>query len=493
MKKLVSVYISQHAKCCMFFLGFWVFCFANLLHAQPQVSFSSFIQNLSSPVEITNAHDGSGRLFIVEQGGKIKIYENSRLQRQPFLDLGKVVGKGLFQGIWSIAFSPNYKNDRTFFLLLTDKSSTSKLMRFQTSSSNPDSAIVSSGIVLISVPGNSTGGPHFGDMHFGPDGYLYYTWSDGSSPKNTTNFAQDGQVFMGKMLRINVNNINKPPYYSIPANNPFINNPNVRPEIWNFGFRDAWRWSFDRVTGDSWIADVGADSAEEVDFRTPVQAPASNFGFPCYEANRPFITTGCGNISNYVFPIFNYHHDVPEGGQTIIGGYVYRGSSFPSLQGYYICSDFSSNNLWKIKPNGLGGWDVYLQSAIPNNIVGYGEDENGELFAVSYTTGIAYKVQSLGLAASLSVLPADNLFEQNKNLRSAIYPTLINNQTVILNLKEAYQSFKLIDMAGREVMIKSIGNQTGRVIINLPQINAGIYIAELVGTKTLQQKIFVAK
>ena len=118
----------------------------------------------------------------------------------------------------------------------------------------------------------------------------------------TTNFAQKPQLIIGKMLRINVTGVNTPPYYTIPPDNPFVGIPNVQPEIWNLGFRDAWRWSFDKVTGDSWIADVGADSAEEVDFRTPAQAPGSNFGFPCYEANRPFITTGCRSINNYVFP-----------------------------------------------------------------------------------------------------------------------------------------------------------------------------------------------
>ncbi len=487
MKKLISTYAATAARCFVFFFFSGTLFFVNTAKAQPQVSFSSFIQNLSSPVEITNAHDGTGRLFIVEQGGKIKIYKNGKLKHQPFIDLGKVVGNGTFLGIWSIAFSPNYKNDNTFFLLLTDRQSTSTLMRFQASSSNPDSALVSSGVVLISVPGKSTGGPHFGDMNFGPDGYLYYTWNDGSNPNTTTNFAQDGTVFMGKMLRINVTNVTKPPYYTIPASNPFVNSATVRPEIWNLGFRDAWRWSFDRVTGDSWIADVGADSAEEVDFRTPVQAPGSNFGFPCYEANRPFITTGCGNISNYVFPIFNYHHDISTGGQTIIGGYVYRGTSFPSLQGYYICSDFSSNNLWKIKPNGLGGWSVTLQSAIPTGIVSYGEGEDGELYAVSYN-GLVYQVKATGAPASENTL---NQFQNSTISKTVIYPTLVNNSIVILDLKEAYKLVSVIDMAGHEVLRKTLNKETGRITLNLPKVNAGMYIVQLSGVRNLQQKIYI--
>ena len=158
-------------------------CFFYAASAQTQIGFQPFIRNLSSPVEIRNAGDGTNRLFIVEQGGLIKIYKNGILLSRPFIDLSKVVGKNTFQGIWSIAFSPNYKVDNTFFLLLTDKKSASNLMRFQTSAAtDADSAVAASGVILISVPGKGIGGPHFGDMHFGQDGYLYYTWSDGSSP-----------------------------------------------------------------------------------------------------------------------------------------------------------------------------------------------------------------------------------------------------------------------------------------------------------------------
>ncbi len=391
MRKLRISYTIQ--KLISFFLYGFVFiiCLINTAKAQPQLYFKPFIQHLTNPVEIRNSGDGTGRLFIIQQGGKIIIYKNGTLLPKPFIDFSNVLKKTIFQGIWSIAFSPGFKTDNTFFLLFTNKTGT-KLMRYQVSKTNPDSVILSTASLLFSIPKKGTGGPHYGDMHFGKDGYLYVTLSDGSNPKKATNLGQDAKALSGKMLRLNVTDINSSPYYSIPKDNPFINRPGERGEIWNFGFRNAWRWSFDRQTGDLWIPDVGSDKWEEVNFRKPAESAASNFGFPCYEANDTFNTAGCSGRNKYVFPIFAYPHDSSFGGQTIIGGYVYRGAAYPSLKGYYICSDFGSGNLWKIKPNGSGGWAISLQKNIPAAIVGYGESEQGELFAVSLN-GTIYKIE----------------------------------------------------------------------------------------------------
>ena len=366
---------------------------SSIAETQPQVIFRPFIKNLTNPVEVRNAEDGSGRLFIIEQSGKVIIYKKGVLIPKPFIDLSsRNIKKNIFQGIWSIAFSPDYEHNNTFYVLFTNKSGT-KLMRYQTSKSNPDSVVLNTADVLFSIAKKGTGGPHYGDMHFGKDGFLYVTLSDGSNPKKPTEFAQDGETFSGKMLRLNVSGVNTPPYYSIPKDNPFNKDPEVRDEIVDFGFRNAWRWSFDKQTGDLWIPDIGSDRWEEVNFKKSSIATTSNFGFPCYEGNAQYILKDCRNISNYVFPIFTYPHDSSFGGQTIIGGYVYRGSAYPALKGYYLCSDFASNNLWTIKPANIGGWEISLQKGIPAAIVSYGEGEDGELYAVSLN-GTIYKIQA---------------------------------------------------------------------------------------------------
>jgi glucose/arabinose dehydrogenase len=226
---------------------------------------------------------------------------------------------------------------------------------------------------------------------FGNDQDLYISMGAGGNNR----FSQMGKIDFGKMLRINVN-VKTPPYYSIPPDNPFINDTSKLPEIWALGLRNAWRWSFDKPNGDMWIADVGQDSIEEVDYRTTAQGLlGSNFGWDCYEGTEFFRKADCNNQNSYVFPIFEYHHDIPNGGECIIGGYVYRGSAYPSLQGYYICADFISANLWKIIPNGSGGWNVYEQlTKVPKKITSFGEDEDGELYAVSNGTNTLYKLQA---------------------------------------------------------------------------------------------------
>ncbi len=356
-------------------------CYAFHSFAQPTITFNSIATGFSQPLEIKNAGDGSKRLFIAEQGGLIKIYKNGALLPTPFLNLSKLVGVGQFKGLWSIAFSPNFVNDKTFFVLYTDKNYNTALARYKVSKTNSDSADANSAIIVLNYP--QSGGGHFGSIAFGNDQYLYI--SSGAGGNNR--FSQDKKSDFGKMLRINVR-VNNPPYYSIPPDNPFLNDTSVLPEIWALGLRNAWRWSFDKTNGDMWIADVGQDSIEEVDHRTTAQGLlGSNFGWDCYEGTAFFRKADCNNNNSYVFPIFEYHHDIPTGGECIIGGYVYRGNAYPSLQGYYICADYISANLWEIIPNGSGGWNVFEQlTKVPKSITSFGEDEDGELYAVSKKT-----------------------------------------------------------------------------------------------------------
>jgi glucose/arabinose dehydrogenase len=382
----------------------------------------------------------------------------------------------------SLAFPPDYEKSQTFFVFYTDKNNSAIIAQYKASKTNPDSAIVNSRSVLLSIPGKG----HLGDLQFDKNGYLYITICDNSYYNRTTNFAQDGTLLLGKMLRLNVN-ISTPPYYSIPPDNPYVNNPNVRHEIWSFGLRNAWRWSFDK-NGDMWIPDVGGDNWEEVNVETPTKSKGANYGWPCYEGNASLITDGCGSKSGYVFPVFTYPHNTINGGHVIIGGFVYRGNAYPAMSGYYICVDFDSSRAWKIKPNGSGGWNVYLQKDVPTGIESFGEGEDGELYAASIN-GTVYRVQTIESAISSEVNSLSEI--SKKNLKSYVHPTFIDNSIVTLELKEAFKYVRLIDMSGREIMIKTLNNKPGRIILDLPKLNQGIYIIQLVGEQSMQQKIYV--
>ena len=478
--KALSVYILA-----LLFSG--IFCIPFSAKTQPQLTFKPLIKNLSKPLEIKNAGDGSGRIFIAEEGGLVKIYKNGSLLSKPFLDLSQTVGVGQYFGIWSIVFSPAYKTDGYFFVFYTTKNGVTILARYSVSKTNADSAAANSAVTLLSFP-KTSGLGHYGNLQFGNDGYLYL--STGTGGNNT--YSQNGQSFFGKMLRLNVN-VSTPPYYSIPPDNPFINDSTVKDEVWQLGLRNAWRWSFDKTNGDMWLADVGQDSMEEIDYRTPAQSAGANFGWQCYEGTEVYRKAGCGNINQYVSPIFEYHHDVSDGGECVTGGYVYRGVSYPALQGYYICVDFFSANAWKIKSNGLGGWNVYAQSGLPKGISSFGEDENAELYAVSWTTGNFYQVQSTGAVAlsatNSTAVNAANAF----NIKSRVYPTVVENSSLILELKEKYSFVRLINLSGNEVMRKMLNGEKGSITLNLPKLNAGMYMVQLVGTNTFQQKIYIAK
>lgn len=365
-----------------------------LAAAQPIITFNPVVTaGLSSPVDVVNAGDGTNRLFIAERGGSIKIVSGGVLTGKVLLNIADTIVSGGEQGLLSIAFHPDYENNRYFFVYYTRSSDSAvTVARFRTSANNPDSADPHSGVVLLAItkPNRQTN-HNGGKLVFGNDGYLYFATGDGGGGGDPFNNAQDSTTLRGKMLRIDVNNFNAPPFYSIPPDNPFVSNPNVRPEIWALGLRNPFRWSFDRLNGNMWIADVGQGTWEEVNVRTFDQSDSINYGWRCYEGNATFNTAGCLPPSNYVFPIFVYGHDA-SGGFAVIGGYVYRGPDYPSIYGNYVMADNSTGNVWTIRPNAsTGGWIVSAQTG-PTGISGFGEAENGALYAVALS-GTLYQLQ----------------------------------------------------------------------------------------------------
>jgi glucose/arabinose dehydrogenase len=287
-----------------FFLLQLLVLLCSLINAQPKLVFTPLIKNISDAVDIKNASDSSNRLFIVRQSGIINIYQYGVLSTRPFLDIHDKITYQGEQGLFSLAFHPGYKNNGLFFIWYSDKKGDVTLTRYKASDPGGDVADPYSGVVLFSLskPGgyNNHNG---GCLQFGKDGYLYLTIGDGGGIGDPYNNAQNMQSLFGKMIRLDIN-VQNAPYYAIPVDNPFINTPNARPEIFALGLRNPWRWSFDDLTGDIWFGDVGQDTWEEINFTGYAEAAGANYGWHCYEADETYNRQNCVQQSNYRFPRF---------------------------------------------------------------------------------------------------------------------------------------------------------------------------------------------
>lgn len=362
--------------------------------AQPVLGFQTVTTGLSNPVDVVDP--GDNRLYIVQQGGLIRLWNGSSLST--FLDVSTLITNpaGSEQGLLSIAFHPQYASNRYFFIWYTGINGILTLARYQRDASNADLADPSTAQVLFTQakPGTPAFTNHNGSkLNFGPDGYLYIGTGDGGSAGDPNNNAQNGNSYLGKMLRLDVNGFaSSAPFYSIPPGNPYTSGSDgILDEIFCFGLRNPWRWSFDRNTQDVWIGDVGQGAWEEVNYIPAGNLSGKNFGWRCYEGAHPYSGASC-TIAGATDPIFEYGHNSATGGFSITGGYVYRGSEFASLQGYYITTDYVSGNCWLLRSNGSGGWINYLQTGLPSNISSFGEGTNGTLYALKRNTGTLYKV-----------------------------------------------------------------------------------------------------
>ncbi len=355
----------------------------SLAIAQPIVSFTPFISGLNSPVDVVNAGDGTNRLFIVQKDGLIRIANGNVLNTRPFLNISSIIINSGEQGLLSMAFHPNYATNGIFFVYYNRTSGAVELARYRVSATNPDSADAASGNILLTIPkpfSNHNGGR----IQFTSNGDLYVGTGDGGSGGDPQNLSQNLTSYLGKLLRISVNDGNVAPYYTVPADNPFVGVANTRPEIFAYGLRNPFRWSLDRVTGDFWIADVGQGVLEEVNVTNFASTRGANFGWRCYEGTQAFNLSQCGATPavGKTFPIFEYGHDA-AGGYSITGGEVYHGTQHAALRDWYLVSDYVSGNGWIIKPNAIGGYTVVPQTSFPGSLVAYGHGEDGEMYAVN--------------------------------------------------------------------------------------------------------------
>jgi glucose/arabinose dehydrogenase len=465
----------------------FLFLYTSSNFAQPVIEFNPFISSgLSAPVDITHAGDGSNRLFIVEQGGRIKIYNGTSLLTTPFLNISTLITSGNERGLLSVAFHPDYENNRYFFVYYTNLTGAITIARYRTSATDPNVADANSGVVLLTIPkpfANHNGG----DLNFGPDGYLYFGTGDGGSGGDPNNFAQNGNSLLGKMLRIDVNNFDNIPYYTIPADNPYVTDPNVDDRIWSLGLRNPWRWSFDRSTNDMWIADVGQGEREEVNFRSAGNTGKINYGWRCYEGSLPFNTNNCQPVNTYESPIFDYPHDGVTGGFSITGGFVYRGNAYPLLQGYYICADYVSGNVWTIIANG-GGWLTNRQAGLPSSISSFGEAEDGTLYAVSLNGQIYTVAATSSLPIqSISAFSGIKLNGYNELKWRATNPQSLH-RFVVQSSKDGISftdvGIVLANQVVTQYTLKHMTNETGKLHYRLQ-------IESLAGTTTYSRIIIL--
>ncbi len=355
-----------------------------------QISLSQFAQGLSSPVDIKNC--GDDRLFVVEQGGFIQILDTGGIKyARPFLNIQTRVQSGGEQGLLGLAFPPDYTTSGYFYVNYTAKpNGETRISRFKNYASSPDSADPNSEEILLRIhqPFSNHNGGH---LAFGPDGYLYIGTGDGGSGGDPGNRAQNTDSLLGKMLRIIVDPADST--YSIPPTNPFaMDTANGRPEIYAVGMRNPWRWSFDPVTGDLWIGDVGQGAQEEVDFIPAGTTEYLNLGWNCREgfASYPSSLT-CGVASDYWPPVKTYTH---TSGCSITGGYIYRGGKYNELYGKYFYTDYCQSNIHYLVPNTSGGFDdTDLGNLGASSIVAFGRDKNGEVYC-STTGGNVYRFNS---------------------------------------------------------------------------------------------------
>jgi len=355
----------------------------SLASAAP-VNLRPVVEGLDRPVVVAHAGDGSGRLFIVQQGGAILIFDGTQLLPAPFLDLSSLVSSGSEQGLLGLAFHPNYETNGFFYVNFTDVSGDTQIVRFSVSV-DPDVANPASAVPLLSVDqpfANHNGG----QLAFGPDGKLWIGLGDGGSAGDPGDRAQSGNALLGKILRIDVDQGDP---YGIPLDNPFVADAAVRDEIWAVGLRNPWRFSFDRLTGDLFIADVGQNAWEEVSFEPVTSSGGRNYGWRRMEGAHCFNPPNNCNDGSLVLPILEYSHAL---GCSITGGYRYRGAEMPEQFGTYFYGDFCSGTIWGGTENvETGAWTATELLDSDASISTFGEDEQGELY-VADLGGTLYRI-----------------------------------------------------------------------------------------------------
>lgn len=346
-----------------------------------------YLSGLEQPTSF--ADDGSGRHFVTEQKGRIRLAINGNLRREPYLDLSDRVKEGGECGLLCIAFHPDFATNGRFYVNYTTEQRgklETVISEFRTTSARLRADTATERVLLrFDQPYANHNG---GQLAFGPDGMLYIAVGDGGSGGDPHNAGQDLSTWLGKILRIDVNVEGEGTAYRVPADNPFVDRKGARPEIWAWGLRNPWRFSFDRKTGLLWAADVGQNKWEEID----IIEKGGNYGWSAREGAHDFKPERAAlPLAELKEPVKEYGR---EEGQSVTGGYVYRGKRYPAIDGLYVYGDFASRRLWVLQCEGAGKPVTYSAEVarLPFNISAFGEDHEGELYVLDYLDGRVHRL-----------------------------------------------------------------------------------------------------
>lgn len=351
----------------------------------PRISVFRHVTGLDRPVHITNAADGSRRMFVVEQRGRIIEVRGNAPLKESFLDIAGRVSCCGERGLLSVAFPPDYTAKRHVYVYYTDINGDTVVARYRSGGDggapDPESEEI---LLTVSQPFPNHNG---GQLAFGPDGYLYIGTGDGGAGGDPLENGQKAGARLGKILRIDVESSDSP--YGIPGDNPYLVLRGYRPDIWALGLRNPWRFSFDRQTGDLYIADVGQDRYEEINFQPAASQGGENYGWNIMEGTRCFKPAPCDK-TGLAMPVAEYDH---SRGCSVTGGFVYRGREFPEMQGIYFYGDYCSGRIWGLRRSGMT-WETAELLDTDLSISTFGEDEEGNLYIADHETGSIYRLES---------------------------------------------------------------------------------------------------
>jgi len=354
----------------------------------PMLALTPFASGLTSPLGFETPDDGSGRFFVVEQGGRLKIIQNGNMLSPPFLDISSKITTGGEMGLLGVTFHPNFSSSRKFYVNYVRTLAgqiQSVIAEYSVASATSNQVDASTERILLTVDqvGNFTN-HKAGKLAFGGDGFLYFGLGDGGSGGDPNGNGQNKQTLLGKMMRIDVDGTSTGLQYRIPSDNPFASGGGL-PEIYAYGFRNPWRFSFDLSSNRLFVADVGQGSFEEVD----IVQKGGNYGWNTMEGNHCFNPSSGCNMNGLSLPIAEYDHSV---GIAVIGGYVYHGSSIANLQGTYVFGDLNGKifGLQETTPN---NWTRTLLATTSTQLSSFGQDQSGELYVVDLS-GSVFKIKA---------------------------------------------------------------------------------------------------
>ena len=350
----------------------------------PAVQLVPVAAGFVQPVGLAHAGDGSGRLFVIEKAGVIRIVRDGEVAPEPFLDIRSQVATKGERGLLGLAFDPSFATNGLFYVNYTDSSTQTIIARYEVQEGNPDLADPASELVLLTIH-QPTGNHNGGQLAFGPDGYLYIGVGDGGHASSSEH-GQDRGVLLGKVLRIDVRD---GAAYTVPPDNPFADADGVRPEIWAYGLRNPWRFSFDRETGDLYLPDLGQLLWEEVNFLPAGSPGGENFGWDRMEGLHCYPEDAVCDRAGWVLPVIEYAHE--EGNAAVVGGYVYRGETVRGLQGWYVFGDFASGRIWAAGER--DHWRMHELLDTELVISSFGEDEQGEVYVLDFVGGGVYRLR----------------------------------------------------------------------------------------------------